>query len=291
MEPILQILPPKTNQSRSHKFDKLNKHLFKPDFIYVIYGPCNSGKSVTLNHMITNKNFYKGVFKKVVIISPTILYDPSLRDLNNNDDILKITSGLDNMDEIMETIVELRQQDMMDGNTGHMLLVFDDCLQYIHHNGFIAGWIPTFRHYSMSIIFTTQGFKKLPPIVRALASGYLLFRTNNKKERVEITDELAENFPNFQELYARVTMKKYNFLFLDLKNCRMYENFTTLLYDSDNNVDLNSKLINDIAKLMKDNVELKTFANNDHVLSVAKKHLTDHEYLKLLFYSLKSKYK
>jgi len=71
----------------------------------------------------------------------------------------------------------------------------------------------------------------------------------------------------------------------------MYENFTTLLYDSDNNVDLNSKLINDIAKLMKDNVELKTFANNDHVLSVAKKHLTDHEYLKLLFYSLKSKYK
>lgn len=289
MEKNLEILPPKHVKSNDKKFDKLSKHLFKPDFIYVIYGPCHSGKSVTLNQMITNKNFYKGVFKKIVVISPTIRYDPSLKDLNNNDNILKITTGLENMDEIMAAIIDLRKEDILNGDSNHMLLVFDDCLQYIHHNGFISSWIPTFRHYNMSIIFTTQGFKKLPPIVRALASGYLLYRTNNKKERVDVQDELSENFPNFQELYEHVTAKKYQFLFLDLKNCRMYENFTTLLYDSDKNIDHITKLTKDVTKLIKESPKYEAFVKNDHVLSVAKKHLTDYEYLKLLYYSLKTK--
>lgn len=289
MEPNLEILPPPKSKLKKDKYDKINHHLFKPDFIYIIYGPCHSGKSYVLNKMITDKNFYKGVFSQIIMISATISHDETLKDINRNDNIIKITSGLNKLDEIMESIIELRTHDMEMGPVGKMLIVFDDCIQYLHERGFINGWISTFRHYKCSLIFTTQSFKKLPTSVRALTSGYLLFRTNNKKEKTDMIDEVSESFPNsFTKIYEQVTAKKFQFLFIDMKSCKLYKNFTTLLYDADTYAETIDKYTEYIDQMRKSHHNVVNDVSHDNTMVIAKKHLDEFEYLKLLYYKLKN---
>jgi hypothetical protein len=71
----------------------------------------------------------------------------------------------------------------------------------------------------------------MPVVCRYNASGYIIFKTHNKKEFVKLEEELEGNFPNFDELYKEATEEKYNFLFLDMEKIKAYKNFDTLLYE------------------------------------------------------------
>ena len=77
----------------------------------------------------------------------------------------------------------------------------------------------------MSLIFTCQNFRTLPPIIRTNASAYIIFKTPNKKEYHKYCEEFDSIFENFEDLYKKATQEPYNFLYLDLRNVKAYHNF------------------------------------------------------------------
>ena len=58
-----------------------------------------------------NNNFYRDMFEKIVFISPTSINDKTLHHLAEDEDILKITDDLEDLDTILKTIVEQKLED------------------------------------------------------------------------------------------------------------------------------------------------------------------------------------
>ena len=88
-----------------------------------------------------------------------------------------------------------------------------------------------YRHWKLSLIVTSQSFRALPIICRSNATGYIIFRTHNKKEFAKMEEEFEGNFPDFIDLYKDATNEKYSFLYLDQEKIRAFENFDSLLYE------------------------------------------------------------
>tara|TARA_R110000868_G_C10536540_1_gene734524 strand:- start:360 stop:566 length:207 start_codon:yes stop_codon:yes gene_type:complete len=64
---------------------------------------------------------------------------------------------------------------------------------------------------------------------------FVTFKQNNSKEREKITEEIGDSFcppKDFENILQKVTSEKYNFLYLNLEQLKMYENFKTLLLDA-----------------------------------------------------------
>ena len=73
----------------------------------------------------------------------------------------------------------MKQIEEIDPKTGknktmdRILIIFDDCLQYLQSNDALQYFCTKFRHYSCSIIATSQSFRKLPPVIRNCA-GHII---------------------------------------------------------------------------------------------------------------------
>ena len=206
---------------------------FKP-FLMVITAPVRSGKSNLLVNLIFNKNFgYRNYFDEIMYISPTIANDDTGRAIMEDDKIIKITEGLDQLDLILESIVEIQRAKEKE-DRGHTLLILDDCLGLIKTigNSYFASLCSRYRHYKLSIVVTTQNFRSVPVTCRYNATAYIIFKTNNRKELKKMTEELDGNFP-FLEIYNKATDARYDFLYLNQETIKAYKNFDELLYEKD----------------------------------------------------------
>ena len=132
-----------------------------------------------------------------------------------DDKIIKITEGLDQLDLILESIVEIQRAKEKE-DRGHTLLVLDDCLGLIKTigNSYFASLCSRYRHYKLSIVVTTQNFRSVPVTCRYNATAYIIFKTNNRKELKKMEEELDGNFP-FLEVYSKATDARYDFLYLN----------------------------------------------------------------------------
>jgi hypothetical protein len=233
MNKRLQVLPVKNakNLANSKKLDNIPPPLLRPEFLMVIVGPVRSGKGNLLVNILENKNFgYKQYFDDIIYISPTIENDVTGRAIKADDSIMKITDNLDDIDLILSSIVELQQKKETIEPT---LIVLDDMLGLIKSTGhsYFSNLCSKYRHWKLSLIITTQSFRSIPVVCRYNATGYIIFKTHNKKEFTKLEEELEGNFPKFEELYDQATEKKYEFLFLDMEKIKAYKNFDTILYE------------------------------------------------------------
>jgi DNA helicase HerA-like ATPase len=220
----LDILKVKSPEEFTTKFKKLNERLLKPPFILVINGSVRTGKSTLLMNLIYNNNFYKGKFDKIIFISPTSLNDLTLKHLSEDDDILKISENLDKIDDIIKAIIEHKEEDKEE-KEAYYLIIFDDMLGYIKPKSYVSFLCSRYRHFKLSLIFTSQNFRSIPPIIRTNASAYLIFKSNNRKEYKKYVEEFEGVFEHFEEIYKIATEEPYNFLFLNLKKGEAYHNF------------------------------------------------------------------
>ncbi len=219
-----KILKVKSKDEAQIRFKHIKSPLLKPPFIGVINGSVRSGKSNILINMIYNDEFYKDSFDKIIFISPTVNNDITLKHLSEDEDVLKIDSDLENLDDILRTIVETKEKDEEELNK-YYLIVMDDCLGFIKQRSYVSFLCTRYRHYKLSLIFTTQNFRSIPNIIRQNATFYLIFRTTNKKEEAKYCDEFSSIFDKWEELYEIETKEPYSFLYLDLRNCCAYKNF------------------------------------------------------------------
>lgn len=100
----------------------------------------------------------------------------------------------------------------------HSLLIIEDMLDKIPRNSPALTSIATMgRHSNLSLIITTQYYRRIPPLVRTQFSDVIMFKINNKDELKKIIEDNAGDLstPEFISVYARATTRPFGFLWID----------------------------------------------------------------------------
>jgi hypothetical protein len=194
--------------------------------------PTKSGKSNLIVNLLKNSYFgYDEIFKDIYYISPTVGIDETLRSINEDDDIIKIDDedDLKFLDDILNDIVK-SQKSKQKEEREPVLIVLDDCLDYLKKSKRLDSLPSYSRHYNISIIITSQVYNALPTKLRKNASCYLIARIYNNKDLQNIEEEIGANFHDFRNNYDKATKEKYSFLYIDNRNIELWKNFDELLW-------------------------------------------------------------
>lgn len=198
-------------------------------FLMCVLGPVRSGKSVLINNLIYNENFgYCDMFEKVIIFSPTVEIDDSMRFINQDEDIIKFTGeDLENMDDILKSIIE-EQKDTDKDDREHILIIIDDLIEKLKSKT-LSNLCSRYRHYKISLILTSQYYKSFSPIIRSNAGYWVLYKSHVEKERNKIDDDF-NMYPGFIRYYDEAVKEKYHFLYCNQERRVLYKDFTYKLF-------------------------------------------------------------
>jgi hypothetical protein len=230
-----EILPVKIEKKISEKWKSIPEYMPIHAFCMLISAPPKSGKSNMLVNLLINPEFgYIEKFDKVVILSPSILSDKTMKPIvdisededNPLSDKIKIFTGddLDETDELLKLIVE-EQDSEPETET---LVILDDMLGKLKKGEF-AKLCARYRHKNMSLIAISQMWKAFDVISRACASHLILFKTHNAGERGKILEELA-GFEGASDYFDEATHEKHSFLYVNNDYGSLYRCFLEELY-------------------------------------------------------------
>jgi hypothetical protein len=224
----ITIYPPKKNESKQNKkWDDVLKHLPKHEFLLCLVAPPRSGKSTTILNLIYNPKInYKNRFDNIIYISPSLMGDKTLEAVRKDVDIQKFTNekDLENIDVLLDEIMKQQLE-----SKESLLLILDDMVGNLKSKK-IGMLSSRYRHYNMSIILVSQNYRMLDSVSRNSASHWIMFRSENLKERSKINEELS-SFPDFMKHYLESTEKRYNFLYADINDQRLMKNFNEVLWE------------------------------------------------------------
>lgn len=233
----LTILPPKKKDNKA-KYKHLHSHLLQPSFNAIFVAPTACGKSTTILNLLMNDNFYKGVFDKVYYFSPSVNLDLTLKAIEEDEDIIKFSEDeeLSNADEILKAIVESQKEKKEEGEkVEDILIVFDDMINYLSNNSFIGSLFTKSRHFNITVWLTSQNYRSIPVKCRNNSQMILIYKLYNGQEVDKLEEEIGCNYPDFRKYYEEATKEKYHFLYLNLRDMKMYKNFTELLWSKSEN--------------------------------------------------------
>lgn len=203
-------------------------------FTIQLVGSRGSGKSYLIRNIIreTKDRFPK---ENRFIISPTALnLDMTLTRYFNTENIFSVYDD-SYIDYIIEQIMRDRRREEfkyffrfdkeaedyvpIKSRVGtkfppekypEFLLVIDDSIGLFKNNSAIALLPTRHRHYKLSIIFASQNFKSIYPVIRNNTMISVFFRTN-ESELKKITDEYStfDKKEDFIKLFHEKTEKPY----------------------------------------------------------------------------------
>lgn len=195
-----KILPIKEKKTR-YVFED-DRVPFLPARICIVSGS-DTGKSTMAINLIDR--MYK--LKNVYLLSQTYKSDGKWLGLTLKDVKLSWDEGwLYRVKEDAET------------NAEHSILIIEDMLDKIPRNSAALTSIATMgRHSNLSLILTTQYYRRIPPLVRTQFSDIIMFKISNKDELKKIMEDNAGDLtvPEFVSVYARATARPFGFLWID----------------------------------------------------------------------------
>lgn len=195
-----KILPIKETKSRYVFEDERVPSL--PARICIVSGS-DTGKSTMAINLVDR--MYK--LKNVYLISQTYKSDGKWLGLSLKDVKLSWDEGW-----------LYRVKEDAEASTEHSLLIIEDMLDKIPRNSPALTSIATMgRHSNLSLIITTQYYRRIPPLVRTQFSDVIMFKINNKDELKKIIEDNGGELstPEFVSVYARATTRPFGFLWID----------------------------------------------------------------------------
>tara|TARA_R110002012_G_C11529132_1_gene600299 strand:- start:40 stop:828 length:789 start_codon:yes stop_codon:yes gene_type:complete len=201
------------------------------DALYIV-GCAGSGKtnlmlSLLKSHPTKKKpntpRFYYKYFDKVFLCSPSTA-SMNLDQLGLNDERIHQKYS----DEMLEDIITTEQED----ENNNSLLILDDVITQIKRSHYASRILLNRRHCmtnpdeegsaSLSIWICSQKFNALPLLFRNNMSSFVIFRTDNQKEKECIREELMADLNKSQqdEIFKLAWDQKYSFLYIRMnKDC------------------------------------------------------------------------
>ena len=194
-------------------------------FVMTLVGPRSSGKSVVINNLILRDEMHRGLYERILIISPTIHSDSSSR-------FLIAEAGKEN---VYEAYSEQIIQDLIDSvkdkskhERSMTLVILDDVIGSIpKYNSLVYNLTSKARHWSISMIISTQNLRELPPVCRNNTTHWAFFRSGNLKEIEKMMEEMGSlgSKENCYQLYQHCVQEPHKFMYIDSK-FNVYKCFT-----------------------------------------------------------------
>ncbi len=222
------IIKPYKVKSNKIKINKAMEENIIPchPFRLLLTGASASGKSQVVLNLMKKKNFYRGYFDIVMLISPTCNKDDTQKLLNINpnntcqDLDYKAPLFLEHIFKTQDSIINENKGDI--SKAPKVLIILDDIIsskiflnspQY--KNLLIAG-----RHSGISSITLSQKYNAIPRINRLNMSNIMVFPSSLSELDI-ISDEYCP--PNtskrdFMQLMQYATGEKYSFLYINMKS-------------------------------------------------------------------------
>ena len=232
-------------------------------FVMTLVGPRSSGKSVVINNLILRDEMLRGLFEQILIISPTIHSDSSSR-------YLIAEAGKENVYEAYSEHIIQNLIDSVKDKEKHersmKLIILDDVIGSIpKYNSLIYNLTSKARHWSISMIISTQNLRELPPVCRNNTTHWGFFRSGNLKEVEKMLEEMGSK-ENCYELYTHCVEEPHKFMYID-HNYNVFKTFTEHVWskfteDGHYNTDFVGGDGNSIEEEKK-NAENKISANNN----------------------------
>jgi len=160
----------------------LNPDLPQPPFVLTVCAPRGAGKSHLTRHLLTSKDFYKGVWKKEYIwcFSPTLEFNDDYEGIEMNrvskhmeDDVLSIIR------EMEDLVKSVRQK-----KTPQVLFIFDDILDsnLLNFKGILDKIAARGRHIHISMIILSQRISGVSRTIRLNSDCFIVFAPSNMTE-------------------------------------------------------------------------------------------------------------
>lgn len=228
----LKVLPVK-NSSVKKEFPQIPEPLLQPPFTVCLIAPTKSGKSTVITNLLKNAlmGYNDNVFSEIYYISPTIPFDKTLKSIFDDEEIIKITDEDDliHLDSILSELIKA-QKEKDEDEREHILIILDDCLDYLKKSKKLDSLPSYSRHFKISIILTCQVYNLVGVKFRKNVSSLIIGRIYNQKDIQNIEEEIGCNFHDFKSNYEKATEEPYSFLFVDNREMKLYKNFETCLW-------------------------------------------------------------
>lgn len=201
-------------------------------FFWCIVGKSGSGKTSLLINALTNKDIYKKVFDKIILVQPKIsrgsLKNDVFEDLPDDQVFEKLDYNIvDKVNEIRKSFDELDKKKKKNRN---QLLILDDITASLRANeDLLVELFTNRRHFKLSIILLVQFVMSIPRDIRLQIKYITIFKPANEIENDTIKNEFI-NLPNkeFKKLCRFVWRDAHDFLTIDKDNNKYYKNLSLI---------------------------------------------------------------
>ena len=182
----------------------------------LMVAPVKSGKSTIITNLLLNHNFYKDCFDQVHIISNTIMNDNTSRFLKES---FPGTVYGEYSDRIIQAIIDQQLSYKNKKDRPIIAIILDDFVG-IPRGSLVYKLASRYRHYSIALLmFSSQVFKEIHPLVRTNLTFCILGRNSNRREKEKIAEEVGACFgdddKNFHNICKHVWKQNYHFLHID----------------------------------------------------------------------------
>ena len=194
----------------------------------IVVGAGSSGKSLMLVNLLHK---IKSIFRNNFIIftqSSCRTIEECCAQLGGAIyDSIEDPDGIDRIHQVMNYQKSQKRQGF---KLLPVLIILDDYADasvFDKRNSSVASVYYRGRHNNISIITTTQYYKRLPKPIRSLSHYKFLYRPMDTIELMGIAEEnhLWMSQDEFIELMKKITSIPYNFLMIDSKLMKMQRNF------------------------------------------------------------------
>ena len=209
--------------------------------LFIIYGSKGTSKTTLLMNLLYNPNFYEGQFSMKYYIAPTIYSVNNLFPARSDPDAILIDKY---SDEAINEIVKNQTigDDMTIDDIMFSALILEDALAdggTSSNNSAIAKLTTIMRHRFLNVFIVAQTVNQIASVIRSQANIIFLKKIRSTKELDKFESQYASMIVGekyFRKMYNFVFSKpenKFDFLYIDLDNFRVYHNFDKILYENE----------------------------------------------------------
>lgn len=186
--PPIPVLP--VEEEMGPEAELVDPRLPQPPFRWGIVGASGSGKSVLVSNLLSNPDFYGGVFDRVYVFAPTVRTDAAWRILGLPDER---TFPVYSDEAFMGVLRDVKQN----FNRGwQSLIIFDDLAgnSQVYSQQMstpVMRYLLHARHQLCSMLFLSQDMKLLPKKLRGNLTAWSLFAPPTAADALDFAKQMG----------------------------------------------------------------------------------------------------